>query len=275
MLTVSFALFAIIYYQLAGLGVNLGYHRFLSHRSLKMPRWLERTLVTVGLPAGTPVQWAGNHRYHHMHSDTDLDPHSPVYRGFWYAHVGWYIGSRNMLLCILYSFAGPVRMLIDAWMRPRTNQEYNELAKDVAADKWYAWLSRPWPYALGMHLHAAIPILIAWHYWGIAGIIGFWITLATLYNMGDAIDSVSHLYGSTLPGQEDASRNSMLMGILLLGEGWHANHHRFPWSARHGLGSGQFDWTWQIIRTLRAFGLARDVRVPETKELVEEGLIEV
>jgi fatty-acid desaturase len=274
MLTVSFALFAIIYYQLAGLGVNLGYHRFLSHRSLKMPRWLERTMVTVGLPAGTPVQWAGNHRYHHMHTDTQLDPHSPVYRGFWYAHVGWYIGSRSVILCILYSLAGPVRMLIDAWMRPRTNQDYNELAKDVAADKWYAWLSRPWPYALGMHVHAAVPMIIAWHYWGFAGIIGFWITLAALYNMGDAIDSVSHLCGSRLPGQEDASRNSMLMGILILGEGWHANHHRFPWSARHGLARGQFDWTWEIIRTLRALGLARDVRVPETKELVQEGFIE-
>lgn len=272
MLTPSFASFALTYYMLAGLGVNLGYHRVLSHRSLKLPKWIERALVTVGLPAGTPIQWAGNHRYHHAHTDTELDPHSPVRRGFWYAHVGWYIRSNRVILCVLYSLAGPVRMLIDAWMRPRTNQEHTELAKDVAADKWYRWLSQPRPYAAGMFAHAAIPTILAWKYWGAAGILGFWVTLVALYNMGDAIDSVSHLYGSTLPGQQDKARNSQLMGILILGEGWHANHHRFPWSAKHGLGEGQFDWTWQVIRVLRTLGLAKEIRLPAAKDLAEAGL---
>ncbi len=275
MLTPSFAIFALTYYMLAGLGVNLGYHRVLSHRSLKLSKWLERALVTVGLPAGTPIQWAGNHRYHHAHTDTELDPHSPVHRGFWYAHVGWYIGSENVILCVLYSLAGPLRMLIDAWMRPRTNQEYNDLAKDVAADRWYGWISKPWLYAIGMYFHAAIPTILAWRYWGTAGVAGFWLVLVALYNMGDAIDSVSHLYGNRLAGQRDASRNSQLMGILILGEGWHANHHLLPWSAKHGWGRRQFDWTWQVIRMLRALGLAKEVRVPGAKDLHEKGIVEV
>jgi fatty-acid desaturase len=242
--------------------VNLGYHRVLAHRSLKLPIWLERALVIIGLPAGTPLQWAGNHRYHHAHTDTDRDPHSPVHYGFWYAHVGWYIGSRSVALSIMYALAGPVRMLIDAWLRPRTNQEHNALAADVAADRWYACLSRPWPYAVAMHLHAAIPLFVAWRVAGGGGIAATWIVMVALYNFGDAIDSISHLYGSTLPGQRDASRNGRVMAVLTLGEGWHANHHRFPWSARHGLLRGQWDWTWQIIRLLRAAGLAHDVRVP-------------
>jgi fatty-acid desaturase len=275
MLTPSFALFALTYYLLAGLGVNLGYHRALSHRSLKLTKWLERVLVTVGLPAGTPIQWAGNHRYHHAHTDTQRDPHSPVHRGFWYAHVGWYIRSESVVLCVLYSLAGPARMLIDAWMRPRTNQEYDDLAKDVSADRWYRWISRPWPYAIAMHLHAVIPGILAWRTWGAAGIAGFWLVLVALYNMGDAIDSVSHLYGNRLPGQQDASRNSLLMGILILGEGWHANHHLLPWSAKHGWERGQFDWTWQVIRMLRALGLAKEVRVPGPKDLLERGIAEV
>jgi len=241
----------------------------LSHRSLKLPKWLERTLVTIGLPAGTPVQWAGNHRYHHMHTDTALDPHSPIHRGFWYAHVGWYFSSRNIFLCVLYSLAGPLRMLVDAWMRPRTNQEYNRLADDVAADKWHRWIGRPGPYAVGMHLHAGIPAILTWWFWGSTGVVGFWLTLVALYNMGDAIDSVSHLYGSTLSGQHDGSRNSQFMGILILGEGWHANHHRFPWSAKHGLGPGQFDWTWLVIRALQVAGLAKDILVPKSTELHE------
>ena len=98
-----------VLFVLAGLGVNLAYHRVLSHRSLKLPKWLERVLVTLGLPAGTPVQWAGNHRYHHAHADTLLDPHSPVHQGFWYAHVGWYLRSRSVtLLPRVYALAGPV-----------------------------------------------------------------------------------------------------------------------------------------------------------------------
>jgi len=273
MLTPAFALFGLGYYVLAGLGVNLGYHRVLSHRSLALSKWLEYALVVLGLPAGTPVQWAGNHRFHHAHADTPEDPHSPVHRGFWYAHVGWYIGTGNVLLCILYSLAGPMRMLIDAWMRPRTNQEYNALAPDAAADRFYAWLSKPGPYAVAMHLHAAIPAWITWHYWGPAGVAGFWVTLALLYNMGDAIDSVAHLYGSRLQGQRDRSRNSHIMGWLILGEGWHANHHRFPWSARHGLLNHQFDWTWQVIRFLEFAGLAHSIRVPNTTELANAGLI--
>ena len=263
----SVLIFVVVYYLLAGAGVNLGYHRILSHRSLRVPKWLERTLVTIGLPAGTPIQWAGNHRYHHAHTDTALDPHSPVHHGFWYAHVGWYLRSKNVLLCVFYALAGPLRMIIDATMRPRTNQEHNDLARDVSSDPWYRWLSRPAPYALMMYLHVLLPALVTWFLWGKFGLLAFWLTLTALYNLGDAIDSVSHLYGKRLEGQTDAARNSRIMGLLILGEGWHANHHRYPWSAKHGLNSGQFDWTWQIIRLLTAMGLAKDVRVAPTSKL--------
>jgi fatty-acid desaturase len=115
-----FILFCFAYYALAGLGVNLGYHRILSHRSLTVPKWLERFLATLGAPAGTPVQWAGNHRFHHAHTDTELDPHSPVKRGFWYAHTGWYLQTENIPLSIAYAAGGPFRMIFDAFYRPRT-----------------------------------------------------------------------------------------------------------------------------------------------------------
>jgi stearoyl-CoA desaturase (delta-9 desaturase) len=274
MAALSFAAFALTYYALAGLGVNLAYHRVLSHRSLRLPLWLERTLVTIGLPAGTPLQWAGNHRYHHATADTPLDPHSPFHRGFLYAHVGWYFRSSNPGLCVAYALGGPVRMLVDAWMRPRTNQEHNALAADVAADSWYRFISRPWPYAVAMHLHTAIPLAIAYLSWGAAGVFGFWLTLVTLYNLADGIDSVSHVFGHKLEQQRDESRNLAWMGVFVLGEGWHANHHRFPYSARHGLVPGQFDWTWQVIRGLRALGLATHVRVPTRQDLVAERLIQ-
>jgi len=262
----SFAAFVLTYYVLAGLGVNLAYHRVLSHRSLQLPKWLEWTLVTIGLPAGTPIQWAGNHRYHHATTDTPLDPHSPLHRGFLYAHVGWYLKSRNPILCIAYSLGGPARMVVDAWMRPRTNQEHNHLAPDVSHDAWYRFISNPWPYGLFMHAHAAIALGLAYWGWGIAGVAGIWLTLIVFYNLADGIDSVAHVFGDKLEGQRDEARNNAWMGILVLGEGWHANHHKYPGSARHGLQPGQFDWTWEVIRALRAVGLATRVRLPGNPE---------
>jgi fatty-acid desaturase len=263
----SFALFVLAYYLLAGLGVNLAFHRVLAHGSLRVPKWLERTLVTIGLPAGTPVQWAGTHRYHHRTADTALDPHSPVHHGFMYAHVGWYLRSHDPVLCAAYALGGPARMLVDAWLRPRTNQEYNTLAEDVSADPWYRFISRPWPYAVAMHAHAAIALGVAYWCWGAGGVLGIWLTLVALYNLGDAIDSAAHTFGRMLEKQHDRSRNSAWMGIVIGGEGWHANHHRFPVSARHGLLPGQFDWIWVVIRALRALGLATNVRVPDRRDL--------
>jgi len=147
------------------------------------------------------VQWAGTHRYHHATADTALDPHSPVQRGFLYAHVGWYLRSGNPVLCLAYAAGGPARMLVDAWMRPRTNQEHNALAEDVSADRWYRFISRPWPYAVAMHLHAGISLWLAHRWWGAAGVLGIWLTLAALYNAGDAIDSVAHVFGRKLEKQ--------------------------------------------------------------------------
>lgn len=265
-------LFPAMYYLLAGLGVNLGYHRILSHRSLCVPRWLEHSLITLGLPAGTPIQWAGNHRFHHANADTPNDPHSPQHRGFWYAHTGWYLETRHVVAAMLYAFAGPVRTVFDAFWRPRTNQQHNRLAPDVASDGYYRWLSRPGTYsAVLLVLHVAVPGLIAWHFWHALGLITFWLTLLLLYNLGDAIDSVAHTFGELLPASRDQSRNSTLLGLLILGEGWHANHHRVPWSARHGIGPGQFDWTWQVIRLLRALDVAQDVRVAKPADLTDHG----
>src|SRR4051812_47301638 len=104
--------FCAAYYFGAGLAMCLGYHRGLSHRSVVLPRGLERILITLGLPAGTPVQWAGNHRFHHAHADRPADPHSPL-DGFWHAHNGWYTGRKDAPTCILYGLAGPLRVLFD------------------------------------------------------------------------------------------------------------------------------------------------------------------
>lgn len=265
--TALLAAYCLAYYLLAGVAVNLGYHRVLSHRSLKLPRWFERWAVTLGLPAGTPVQWAGNHRRHHARADLEGDPHSPLRDGFWYAHVGWYLGCRRRGVCLIYALGGPLRTVFDAWHRPRSNREHDALAKDVSADPYYRWLSRPWPYFVCTVTHVGVFFGLAWLGWGARGLVALWLTLITLYNLGDAIDSAAHLWGERPYPSKHQARNHWFLGLLTLGEGWHANHHEFPSSARHGLLPGQPDWTWGMIRVLERLGLASEIRLPEPAEV--------
>jgi stearoyl-CoA desaturase (delta-9 desaturase) len=210
--------------------------------------------VLLGLGAGTPIQWAGNHRAHHRWADTPNDPHSPILDGFWWAHTGWYLGNRRRWAAVFYAAAGPLRTLFDGWYRPRSNHQYDALANDVAADPFYRWISRPLPYLTGSIVLAGVPLAVAYAVWHVAGVVAVWLTFLLAYNVGDAIDSVAH------QAPAHGAVNHRVLGWLALGEGWHANHHAHPWSARHGLTAGQVDWTWQIIRLLRALRLATDVR---------------
>jgi stearoyl-CoA desaturase (delta-9 desaturase) len=96
-----------------------------------------------------------------------------------------------------------------------------------------------------------------------------WATLTVIYNLGDAIDSAAHLWGQRPYASAHHARNHWFLGIFTLGEGWHANHHEFPRSARHGLLPGQCDWTWGMIRLLTWLGLAKDAHVPDARAVSE------
>jgi fatty-acid desaturase len=256
------------YYYGAGLAINLGYHRSLSHRSLVLNKQFERFVVTLGLPAGTPIQWASNHRFHHVNADRALDPHSPL-DGFWHAHNGWYIGRKDALTCIVYALAGPLRVLFDGWHRPRTNQQFVHLAPDVSSDPYYRFVSRPGVYMVCAVLHVALFFGGMWWWAGLSGLLSLWATLVIVFNLGDAIDSMAHLVGELPYAGPDRARNHWFLGVLTLGEGWHANHHRFPWSARHGLLAHEFDGIWLTIRALCWLGLAKNPRVPSERAVLE------
>ncbi len=76
------------------LGIGLGYHRLLTHRSFKAPKWLEYTLTTFGAMAiqDEAHKWVATHRIHHKFVETDQDPHS-TRPGFWWAHIGWIVNG--------------------------------------------------------------------------------------------------------------------------------------------------------------------------------------
>jgi len=239
---------------LAGFGVTLGLHRLFTHRSFTTPRPIEWGLMVLGCVAGQapPFSWVATHRKHHKHSDATDDPHSPhtcggrqlgFIRGFWHAHMGWTRGGSG------YD-ASAIR---DLTRRP-----------DLAwIDRyWYVW------YGLGLLAPAAVGYLIG----GTAydALIGFlWGGLlrhAATEQSTCAVNSVCHVWGLRPYQTADQSRNSWLLGLLALGEGWHNNHHAFPYSARHGLHWWQPDTSWCVIWSMERLGLAWRVRRPVLPE---------
>ena len=244
-------------YLLGGLGASLGYHRILTHRAAEMPKWLEYGFVLLGLPAGTPIQWAGSHRAHHLHTDQEGDPHSPIVDGFWYAHCGWYIQSKNRFLCLLYALAGPLRMMVDSIMRPRTNQEHVYLAKDIQAKKFYAIVSQPLVYAIIMWVYLTTVLIVPYILFSWVGVLAASITLVVIYNMGDAVDSFGHLFGKKKGNNE--SRNNLFLGVFAFGDGWHANHHHQPHRAKHGVKRNQPDLSYLVLRTGKLIGIIKKI----------------
>jgi stearoyl-CoA desaturase (delta-9 desaturase) len=239
------------------LGINLCYHRLLAHRSLKVPRWFERTLTTIAVCCleDAPSRWVANHRLHHSHSDDAEDPHSPR-SGIVWSHVGW-----------LFHRA-PER---------KTCSFFDRYARDILADKYYRFLERHpmsvvWIYAT----HAAA-------FWGAGLLVGRWFTgdwqaahacaMQTLiwgvfvrtvltWHLTWSVNSLSHVFGYRTYETGEDSRNNWLVAILAMGEGWHNNHHHDPASASVQHRWWEFDITYYVILLLKWLGLATDVIAP-------------
>lgn len=215
-------------------GIGLGYHRLMTHRGFKSPRWLERLLATFGTLAlqSGPVSWVTTHRIHHAFTETDKDPHSPT-KGLYWAHIGWiFKGQGNT----------PTRETMDRYSP--------DLVKDpvlMFLDKYY-WATS---IVLGAILLAAFGFDAV--LWGVflRTVIGWHVTWL--------VNSFTHTWGTRRFETRDSSTNNFLIGILAFGEGWHNNHHAHPRSARHGLTWKEFDINWIQIQFLRMFGLAKEI----------------
>ena len=250
------ALFVVGSFLFGILGINLCFHRLLTHRGLACPRWLERTLALLGTCSlqFAPAHWVAVHRKHHHHADEADDPHSPLV-GFFWAHIGWLLVRTN-------------------GMNRKTLIE--QYAPDIMRDPFYAWLERrnnwmkvglaSWAtyYAAGFALSiasggtmsAASQFGLSLLVWGAA------LRTVMVWHTTFSVNSWTHVWGYRTYETPDVSRNNRLIAWLTAGEGWHNNHHADPRSARHGHMQDEFDFTWQIIRFLMALGLARDVALP-------------
>ena len=238
------------------LGINVGYHRLLTHRGFSCPRWLEHGFAILGICnlQDSPARWVAIHRMHHQHSDDQPDPHSPR-AGFWWAHFGW----------VVY--------------RNRDHDKvshFERYVRDLLRDPFYLGLEARWRWFAIYWGHAAIyflaGMLVGWLWVGTtAGALQLgsswlvWgVVVRTVFVLHGtwAVNSVTHVIGYRNYETRDASRNHWLVALLTHGEGWHNNHHAKPRSAAHGHQWWEIDMSWWVIRGLEMVGLAKDVVRP-------------
>lgn len=243
------------------LAIPIGYHRLLSHRSFKAPKWFERTLVTLAMCTAqeTPAHWVAWHRMHHSHSDHDNDPHSPRVSFLW-AHIQWLIHEKRSCLA--------------------TFSMYEKYARDILADPYYRWIERlPSPAGIFYFAHAAIygtiATLICVAIYGntseayrLAASIFLWgvvVRTVWVWHITWSVNSLSHVFGYRNYATPDDSRNNWFVTLLTAGEGWHNNHHQDPASASVQHRFWEIDVNYYVICLFGRLGLATHIIRPRSQ----------
>jgi stearoyl-CoA desaturase (delta-9 desaturase) len=242
---------AVVMYLLTAVGVTVGFHRLLTHRSFQTAKPTEYVFAVLGSMAvqGPTIAWVADHRKHHAHTDEEGDPHSPhvapdgsgvrnVFTGLWHAHSGWLMSTQG-------------------------RADWKRYAPDLYEDRGMRFISRHFPTFVLLTL--AIPALAGYLVSGtllgaLTGLLwGGLVRIFFVHHVTWSVNSVCHFLGSRRFDTDDRSTNVFWLALPSLGESWHHNHHAFPRSAVHGLKRWEPDPSAFIISTLEKVGLARNV----------------
>jgi sn-1 stearoyl-lipid 9-desaturase len=234
--------FLIFYYITGCLGITLGYHRLVTHKSFETKVWVEYILIVCGLLAlqSNRINWVGDHRIHHLHSDKKADKHNSK-KGFWWSHLGWLF-----------------------YIHPTSSQE-EKIRKTL--------LKKPLLNTLDSNvLMVLLQLILAatlYLFGGIGMVVwGVLIRIVWVWHITWLINSATHKWGYRWFDTEDNSTNNWLTAILAFGEGWHNTHHAHESSPRHGLAWWEIDVTWYHIWVLQKLGLAWNLKpIPKLPEL--------
>lgn len=245
-------------YVFGTLGINLCYHRLLTHQGFECPKWLEHAFATLGVCClqDTPARWVAIHRLHHQHSDEQPDPHSPLVDFLW-GHMGWLLVENRE---------------VNQW------STYERYARDVLKDPFYMRFERGlfwlWTYlihaavfyaggalvglALTRTLSGSVQLGLSWLVWGV------FVRTAAVWHITWSVNSLTHLFGYRNYETGENSRNNWFVALVSNGEGWHNNHHADQRAASHGHHWWEFDVTWLTIRLLQRVGLAHELVLPKS-----------
>ncbi|MGB8509823.1 MAG: fatty acid desaturase [Pyrinomonadaceae bacterium] len=237
---------AFLWWVSGSLGIGMGYHRLLTHRGFKTPKWVEYFLTVCAmltLESGA-INWVATHRIHHAHTDAPGDPHTPR-DGTWWAHMGWIL-------------TGTAQQYDDAILRKYT--------PDLMKDKVHVWLNK----YFYLPLVLCGVILLAIGGWPLM-MWGIFVRVTVGWHATWLVNSATHLWGTRRFETKEDSTNNFIVAILTFGEGWHNNHHAHPRAARHGLAWYEVDVNWMGIRALQLLGLAHDIKLIKLNEpMIEE-----
>lgn len=229
---------AIMWWISGSLGIGLGFHRLLTHRSFKGPKWFENFLVLCGSLAlqGHPIAWVTTHRIHHKHTETENDPHTPRHEGgFYWAQLGW---------------------MLRGTVQGHNEATVKKYAPDLLKDKFVVGISK------GYWLTSVAAGIILFLIGGFSMVLwGLALRVVIGWHCTWLVNSATHMWGTQrFTSTGDDSTNNAFIAMITWGEGWHNNHHAHPTSARHGLAWYEFDWNWVTIKAFEKVRLIRDIK---------------
>ena len=289
----------VLWFLVAVVGVGLAEHRYFSHKVFETGVVFKNVLAFIGnLAEGNPARWAQMHRIHHRVCDEEMDYHSPVPRGFFFAHWTWMCEGHPMIR--------------NTWARARLTHDIDEdpeilpILLHANGPKW--------------GLVASVPLFVAYYLWSewrrrrrraggyggegegfekegsealleaeggssrrrtlppggcfvVALCRGFvasaWYWVLPSYcaiNATNLVNSATHLWGrqpfADGNGRHQCTaRNTWWLQLILWGENWHNNHHASPGSASTWVVWHQVDVVYMIIRSLELCGVVWNVKV--------------
>ena len=248
----AFAVCLALHWATCSIGICLGYHRYLAHKSMKLRSPAEFFVLACGCLSGegAPLTWAATHRLHHQKSDHPGDPHSPIVGGSWWSHILWLFPKRS---------TESTRVLYRRYVPEQVDRPIMQFFQKT----FPLWL-----WGSGLVLAAVGYAIGGW--WMAASMVvwGMCVRMVAAYHSTWFVNSATHLWGYRNYDTRDHSRNLWWVAILAYGEGWHNNHHAHPSVAPAGHKWWEFDITLWSIKMLRAVGLAYDVKdkLPEGRK---------
>jgi len=247
----------VVMYLSTALGITIGFHRMLTHRSFETSRPVKALFAILGSAAieGPVIAWVADHRKHHAFTDREGDPHSP--------HVDHGHGLKGTLKGLFHAHVG--------WLFVHTQRAAKDrYARDLIDDPIIAWVSRTFflwaavgllvPFALGWAIGGGVEAGLTGLLWGGA------VRMLVLHHVTYSINSLCHVFGSRRYATDDESRNLLWLAPLAMGENFHNNHHAFPTSARHGLAKHEWDVSAAIIGLMERLGLVWSVKRPSAEQ---------
>lgn len=208
------------YWIIGVLGINIGYHRLLSHRSFKTHWFWEQLFSLIGVitVVGSPLAWVAVHRQHHRSAERTGDPHSPY-------------------------ILGNLKAWFGIWDMPKLDLK---LVRDMRENTFQRDVHKN--YLLIILFYVAILFL----YDPLMIIYMFAIPACLCLHSTSAIIVIAHRHGyRPYPDVRDQSRNSWIANLITLGEGWHNTHHAKPYAWNNQERWWEFDIPAYIIRLIK------------------------